>query len=76
LNNITRQALLQEALSFYLKTKTITMKKQNLHQGKKLNKTQLKAISGGVMRCTHIGGGCAQIHLSCYKNNVVRKQMK
>ncbi|QIX82558.1 hypothetical protein FE904_20615 [Chryseobacterium indologenes] len=43
------------------------MKKQNLHQGKKLNKTQLKAISGGVMRCTHSGGGCAQIHLSCYE---------
>ncbi|AZA83990.1 bacteriocin [Chryseobacterium lactis] len=42
------------------------MKKQNLNQGKKLTKKQLKTISGGVMICTH-SGRCAQIHPTCYE---------
>ncbi|WP_133121638.1 hypothetical protein [Chryseobacterium sp. PMSZPI] len=43
------------------------MKKQILNQAKKLNKKQLKSILGGVMICTHSGGGCAQIHPACYE---------
>ncbi len=43
------------------------MKTQHLNNGKKLNKKELKTIKGGVMICTHSGGGCAQIHPSCYE---------
>lgn len=41
------------------------MRKQHLNNGKKLNKKELKSITGGKIVCSTSGGGCAQINTGC-----------
>jgi bacteriocin-like protein len=42
------------------------MKDQNLPQGKKLNKKQLRSITGGLLDCIDpVTGGCKKVSISC-----------
>ncbi|UCA60957.1 hypothetical protein KB553_05365 [Chryseobacterium rhizoplanae] len=42
------------------------MEKQNLNNGKKLNKKELRTIAGGVKICSY-NGVCTQYGPSCYE---------
>ncbi|CEJ69031.1 MULTISPECIES: bacteriocin [Chryseobacterium] len=42
------------------------MKNQNLAKGKKLNKKQLRSITGGLMDCIDpMTGACSKISIGC-----------
>ncbi len=44
------------------------MKKQNLNKGKKLNKKELRSVTGGLMRCLDPATGlCTSIGLGCFE---------
>ncbi|WP_164465205.1 hypothetical protein [Chryseobacterium lactis] len=41
------------------------MKKQNVNNGKKLNKKELRVITGGKEMCWVHGLGCSKFSISC-----------
>lgn len=44
------------------------MKNQNLNNGKRLNKKELRSITGGLMRCLDPATGlCTSVGLGCFE---------